>query len=107
MTALPANAGAAPPGSATTPVLGPALVAKHPRLIIGAVMMANTMQMVDATIANVALPHMQASFSAALDQISWVLTSYILATAIATPLTGWLTRRFGRKNLFLASIAIH
>ena len=105
MTALPANAGETPPNPAPTPAPGPALVAKHPRLIIGAVMMANTMQMVDATIANVALPHMQASFSAALDQISWVLTSYILATAIATPLTGWLTRRFGRKHLFLASIA--
>jgi DHA2 family multidrug resistance protein len=84
---------------------GPALVTKHPRVIMGGVMMATMMQMVDATIANVALPHMQASFSAALDQISWVLTSYILATAIATPLIGWLSSRFGRKHVFLASIA--
>jgi DHA2 family multidrug resistance protein len=84
---------------------GPALVTKHPRIIMAAVMMATTMQMVDSTIANVALPHMQASFSAALDQISWVLTSYILATAIATPLIGWLSARFGRKHVFLASIA--
>jgi len=83
----------------------PALVTKHPRLIMAAVMMATTMQMVDSTIANVALPHMQATFSAALDQISWVLTSYILATAIATPLIGWLSARFGRKHVFLASIA--
>ncbi len=71
---------------------------------MGAVMMATMMQMVDTTIANVALPHMQASFSAALDQISWVLTSYILATAIATPLIGWLSSRFGRKHVYLASI---
>ncbi len=85
--------------------IGPALVTKHPRVIMGAVMMATMMQMVDTTIANVALPHMQASFSAALDQISWVLTSYILATAIATPLIGWLSSRFGRKHVFLASIA--
>ena len=85
--------------------VGPALVTKHPRIVMGAVMMATMMQMVDTTIANVALPHMQASFSAALDQISWVLTSYILATAIATPLIGWLSSRFGRKHVFLASIA--
>ena len=84
---------------------GPALVTKHPRVIMGAVMMSTMMQMVDTTIANVALPHMRASFSAALDQISWVLTSYILATAIATPLIGWLSSRFGRKHVFLVSIA--
>jgi DHA2 family multidrug resistance protein len=85
--------------------VGPALVTKHPRIVMGAVMMATMMQMVDTTIANVALPHMQASFSAALDQISWVLTSYILATAISTPLIGWLSSRFGRKHVYLASIA--
>jgi DHA2 family multidrug resistance protein len=85
--------------------VGPALVTKHPRIIMGAVMMATMMQMVDTTIANVALPHMQASFSAALDQISWVLTSYILATAISTPTIGWLSSRFGRKHVYLASIA--
>src|SRR5271155_1660591 len=85
----------------SNPAHGPALVTKHPRVIMGAVMMATMMQMVDSTIANVALPHMQASFSAALDQISWVLTSYILATAIATPLIGWLSSRFGRKHVFL------
>jgi len=84
--------------------VGPALVTKHPRIVMGAVMMATMMQMVDTTIANVALPHMRASFSAALDQISWVLTSYILATAIATPLIGWLSSRFGRKHVYLASI---
>jgi len=85
--------------------VGPALVVKHPRVVMGAVMMATMMQMVDTTIANVALPHMRASFSAALDQISWVLTSYILATAISTPLIGWLSSRFGRKHVYLASIA--
>jgi DHA2 family multidrug resistance protein len=84
---------------------GPALVVTHPRIITAAVMGASMMQMVDSTIANVALPHMQASFSAALDQISWVLTSYILATAIATPVIGWLSTRFGRKHVFLVSIA--
>src|ERR1700759_1834954 len=63
------------------------------------------MQSLDGTIANVALPHMQGSLNASQDQITWVLTSFIVATAIATPLTGWLSHRFGQKNLFLVSIA--
>jgi MFS transporter, DHA2 family, multidrug resistance protein len=62
------------------------------------------MQGVDTTIANVALPHMQGSLSAAQDQISWVLTSYIVSAAIMMPLTGWLAARFGVKYLFLASV---
>ena len=57
------------------------------------------MQVLDMTIANVALPHMQASLGAAQDTITWVLTSYIVAAAIATPITGWLSDRFGRKRL--------
>ncbi len=84
---------------------GPALVVKQRGIVVVAVMLSTMMQLVDSTIANVALPHMQSTFSAAQDQISWVLTSYIVASAIATPLTGWLTTRFGRKHVFLTSIA--
>ncbi len=69
------------------------------------VMLATLMQSLDTTIANVALPHMQGSLSASQDQINWVLTSYIVAAAIATPLTGFLTGRFGLKRLFLVSVA--
>ena len=69
------------------------------------VMLATIMQALDTTIANVALPYMQGSLSATLDQINWVLTSYMIAAAIATPPTGWLTNRFGRKRLFLISVA--
>ena len=68
-------------------------------------MLATMMQALDTTIANVALPHMQGSLSATQDQITWVLTSYIVAAAIMTPLTGWLAGRFGRKRVFLISIA--
>ena len=68
-------------------------------------MLAPIMQGVDTTIANVALPHMQGSLSAAQDQIAWVLTSYIVAAAIMTPLTGWLAGRFGIKYVFLISVA--
>ena len=68
-------------------------------------MLATFMQGVDTTIANVALPHMQGSLSAAQDQIAWVVTSYIVAAAIMTPLTGWLAGRFGIKYVFLISVA--
>jgi MFS transporter, DHA2 family, multidrug resistance protein len=59
---------------------------------------------IDSTIANVALPHMQGSVSASQDQISWVLTSYIVAGAMITPLTGWLARRFGEKMIYLVAV---
>jgi DHA2 family multidrug resistance protein len=68
------------------------------------IMLATFMQGVDTTIANVALPHMQGSMSAAQDQIAWVVTSYIVAAAIMTPLTGWLANRFGIKYVFLISV---
>src|SRR5690606_258166 len=68
------------------------------------VMLATIMQALDTTIANVALPHMQGAMSATQDQISWVLTSYIVAAAIAMPLTGFIAARIGRKRLFLYSV---
>ena len=67
-------------------------------------MLAMIMQVLDTTIANVALPHMQASLGAAQDTITWVLTSYIVAAAIATPITGWLSDHFGRKRLFMICV---
>jgi DHA2 family multidrug resistance protein len=73
-------------------------------MITVSVMLATIMQAIDTTIANVALPYMQGTMSASLDQINWVLTSYIVAAAIMTPPTGWLAGRFGRKKLFLASV---
>ncbi|HEU0154532.1 MAG TPA: DHA2 family efflux MFS transporter permease subunit [Stellaceae bacterium] len=74
------------------------------RAITVSIMLATIMQGVDNTIANVALPHIQGSLSAAQDQIAWVLTSYIVAAAITMPLTGWLAGRFGIKYLFLLSV---
>jgi DHA2 family multidrug resistance protein len=73
-------------------------------MITLSIMLATIMQTLDSTIANVALPHMQGTLSASQDQIAWVLTAYIVAAAIATPLTGWFVDRFGQKNIFLASI---
>jgi len=68
-------------------------------------MTATIMQALDTTIANVALPYMQGSLSASLDQINWVLTSYIVAAAIMTAPIGWLADRFGRKKLFIICVA--
>lgn len=70
-----------------------------------AIMLATVMNSLDTTIANVALPHIQGSVSASQDQITWVLTSYIVAAAIMTPMSGWLADRVGRKRLYLISIA--
>lgn len=73
-------------------------------IVTGSIMLATIMQTLDSTIANVALPHMQGTMSATQDQIAWVLTSYIIAAAIATPATGFLSQRFGRKKLLAISI---
>jgi MFS transporter, DHA2 family, multidrug resistance protein len=70
-------------------------------LITICVMMATIMQVLDLTIANVSLPYMQASLSATLDQVSWVLTSYVVAAAVMTAPVGWLASRFGIKKVFL------
>jgi MFS transporter, DHA2 family, multidrug resistance protein len=67
-------------------------------------MIATLMVTLDATIANVALPHMQSSVSASQEQIVWVLTSYLIAEAIATPLSAWLASRYGRKTIMVASV---
>ncbi len=74
-------------------------------LITVSIMLATIMQVLDTTIANVALPSMQGSLGAAQDQITWVLTSYIVASAIMTPVTGWLSDRMGLRELFIASVA--
>ena len=66
--------------------------------------MATIMQVLDITIANVSLPYMQASLSATLDQVSWVLTSYVVAAAVMTAPVGWLANRFGIKPLLLICV---
>jgi MFS transporter, DHA2 family, multidrug resistance protein len=74
-------------------------------MITASIMLATIMQGVDNAIANVALPDIQGSLSGAQDQVAWVLTSYIVAVAIMTPLTGWLAGRLGVKYVFLISVA--
>ena len=89
---------------ATTAAGAPPAVANK-GLITVSIMLATIMQVLDTTIANVALPNMQGSLGAAQDQITWVLTSYIVAAAIMTPVTGWLADRIGLRELFIVSTA--
>ncbi len=65
------------------------------------VMMVTVMQVLDTSITNVALPHMQGSFSASIDEMSWVITSFLAANAVVIPATGWLTSVFGRRRFYL------
>lgn len=69
-----------------------------------ALMLAALMNALDVTIANVALPHIQGSLSASPEQITWVVTSYIVTAAVMTPISGWLAGRFGLKRMLIASI---
>ncbi len=75
------------------------------RIVMLCSMAGTLMQALDSTIANVALPYMQGNLSASRDQITWVLTSYIIASAIMTAPVGWIAARFGKKNFAMVSLA--
>ncbi|HWK55446.1 MAG TPA: DHA2 family efflux MFS transporter permease subunit [Hyphomicrobiales bacterium] len=75
------------------------------KVITFSIMLATIIQVLDTTIANVALPHMMGSLSATQDQVAWVLTSYIVASAIMTLPVGFLAGRYGRKTVMLVSVA--
>src|SRR5262249_537853 len=77
----------------------------HRGMITVSIMLATIMQALDTTIANVALPHMQGALQSPQDQMSGVLTSSIVAAAIAPPPTGWLCSAFGRRRVFLIAVA--
>jgi DHA2 family multidrug resistance protein len=82
----------------------------HPRhspwLVAIGVMLATFMQVLDTSIANIALPHIAGSLSATTDQATWVLTSYLVSNAIILPMTGWLGNHFGRKRVFISCIGM-
>jgi DHA2 family multidrug resistance protein len=78
----------------------------NPWLIAIAVMLATFMEILDTSVANVALPHIAGSLAASTDESTWVLTSYLISNAIVLPITGWLGQRFGRKRLLLTCIVI-
>ena len=80
------------------------LPVRYRGLLMAAVMGASIIQFLDSTIANVAIPHMQTSLGATPETVTWVLTSFIIASAVATPITGWLADRVGSRNLFLIAV---
>src|SRR3982751_1016140 len=70
------------------------------------VIMASLLELIDTTIVNVAIPHIQGNLGATLEDIAWVVTGYAVANVIILPMSGWLGSRFGRKNYFLTSIIV-
>lgn len=90
--------------ASTTARNEPKLNPSHKWLVAIAVMVGCAIEVIDSSIVNVSLPHMQGSFSASLDEIAWVLTSYIVANSIMIPMTGWISARVGRKRYFLVSV---
>ena len=95
---------AGPAGQTGSPGVAVGPKVPHRALLTGCAMTATLMQILDSTIANVALPYMQGSLSTTMDQVTWVLTPYVIASAIMTAPVGWLAQRFGRKRLFVASL---
>jgi len=75
-------------------------------LITITVMLPTVMEIIDTSVANVALPHMQGSLNAGTDEVTWVLTSYLVSNAIVLPMTGWLSRFFGRKRFLITCIVL-
>src|SRR4051812_9880775 len=89
--------------AAAVPTSAPPAISHRTMITVSAIG-ATLLQSLDQTIANVALPYMQGSFSASYDEITWVLTSYITGAAILTAPVGWLASRFGRKPLYIGCI---
>src|SRR5450755_108205 len=78
----------------------------NPWIIAMTVMLATFMEVLDTSVANVALPHIAGSLSATPEEATWVLTSYLVANAIVLPMTGWLGNYFGRKRVLLSCIVM-
>src|SRR5260370_7992405 len=78
----------------------------NPWVVAAVVSLAAFMEVLDTSIANVALPYMAGGLGASVDNASWVLTSYLVANAVVLPISGWLSIRFGRKRYYMASVVV-
>ncbi|HLC08704.1 MAG TPA: MFS transporter, partial [Methyloceanibacter sp.] len=92
-----------PPHRAEPPPPPPPLKKPSVALVVAVVLTA-FLEVLDITIVSVAIPHMMGSFGATPDQITWVLTSYLVSAAVVMPLTGYLSARLGRRRLLIISI---
>ena len=93
----------------STPALSPSLVGRraiNPWLVAVAVIVPTFMEVLDTTIANVALRYIAGGLSASETDSEWVITSYLAANATILPISGWISARLGRRNYFLLSIAV-
>src|SRR5579885_2969944 len=99
-TAAPAAAKAAPLEA------GSFAAAPHKWIVAASVMLGAFIAVLDSSIVNVALPYMQGSFAASVDEITWVVTSYLVASGVMIPMTGWVAARLGRKRYFLFSVTM-
>jgi MFS transporter, DHA2 family, multidrug resistance protein len=86
------------------PAAVPRAAAPHKWLIAVSIILGPILEVLDSSIVNVSLPHMQGSFSAGVDEVAWVVTSYLVANGIMIPMTGWISARFGRKRYFMLSL---
>src|SRR6476620_8991509 len=78
----------------------------NPWVIAVTVTLATFMEVLDTSIANVALPHISGSLSAGQDESTWILTSYLVSNAIVLPLSGWLSSIVGRKRFYMGCVAL-
>jgi len=92
--------------SITAAIEHPEPVRAHKWLVASAVMLGAFLGVLDTSIVNVALPYMQGSFAASVDEITWIVTSYLVATGVTIPLTGWIAARIGRKRYFMWSVSL-
>src|SRR5579872_4774530 len=90
----------------TTSIAIPAKPAVSPWTIAATVMLATFMEVLDTSVANVALPHIAGSLSASVDESTWVLTAYLVANAIVLPLSAWFSTLFGRKRFYMTCVGI-
>jgi DHA2 family multidrug resistance protein len=88
----------------TPAIAAPAAI--NPWIIAGTVMLATFMEVLDTSVANVALPHIAGSLSSSVDEATWVLTAYLVANAIVLPLSGWFSTLFGRKRFYMACVLL-
>ena len=88
------------------PAPGAIRPAINPWIIAGTVMLATFMEVLDTSVANVALPHIAGSLSSSVDEATWVLTAYLVANAVVLPLSGWFSTLFGRKRFYMSCVLL-
>lgn len=88
------------------PSTGKAKKTVNPWVIALTVTLATFMELLDTSIANVSLPHIAGGLGRSFDEVTWILTTYLVANAVVLPLSAWLSRVFGRKNYYMACVAL-